>query len=166
MQLTIDKRFKKHVKGVFEKYEFEVGIIEDKPYRKPARGERGLKGKDVLTTYAGTTVRKATRVKSDKMVSEVSKANRERYDYLQEPFRRKNTPIQRLIKQFFDFAFGRTEAKRLENTLQAVVRNPILSKQYGSNATLTKKIKGFDHVMVDTAQLFKAIRARVRVKNG
>lgn len=164
MNLRIDERFKNNVKGVFEKYEFEVGILEDKKYRKPLRGERGKKGQDVLTTYAGTKVRKASQKRTDIDISEISKENRERYDYLRKPFKTKSTEIQRLLNDFFEFAFGRTEAKRLENTLQAVVRNPILRKRYGSNSSLTKAIKGFDHVMIDTAQFFKAIKAKVKVR--
>lgn len=164
MRLTLDNKFKKKIKGTFEKYEFEVGILEDKEHRKPMRGERGQKGQDVLTSFAGATVRKASRKLSGTKISEVSKANRDRYDYLRKPFRQKNTDIARLIKVFFQFAFGKSERKRLENTLQAVVRNPILKKRYGTNSSLTKTIKGFDHVMMDTAQFFKSIRARVKVK--
>lgn len=165
MRLELDDRFKNRIKGTFEKYELEVGILEDKKYRKPMRGERGKKGKDVLTQFAGTTVRKATQQRTDVSLSEISKANRERYDYLKKPFRSGKTPeIKKLLDDFFNFCFGRTESKRLENTLQAIVRNPILKKRYGQNSPLTKAIKGFDHIMMDTAQLFKAIGARVKVR--
>lgn len=163
-QLKLDSRFQKRIRGTFEKYEFEVGILDDKEHRTPMRGERGQKGQDVLTSFAGTKVRKASRKMSGIKLSEISKANRERYDYLRKPFQQENTDIARLIKDFFNFAFGKTERKRLENTLQAVVRNPILKKRYGRNSALTQKIKGFDHVMMDTAQFFKSIRARVKVK--
>jgi hypothetical protein len=162
--MKMDARFKKNMRGVFEKYEFEVGILQDKAYRIPMRGQIGQKGQDVLTKFAGATVRKASRRNSGKNISDISAANRKRYNYLVKPFRQKNTDIQRLMKRFFDFAFGRTTEKRLENSLQAIVRNPILSKKYGSNSSLTKKIKGFNHVMMDTAQLFKSIKARVRKK--
>ena len=64
MNLRLDDRFKDSVRGTFEKYELQVGILEDSKYRKPLRGERGKKGKDVLTTYAGTKVRKASRSSS------------------------------------------------------------------------------------------------------
>lgn len=161
MNIQIDKRFQKRIKGTFEKYEFEVGILEDKAYRKPLRGERGLKGQDVLTNYAGMKVRKASRKKTEVNLSDISKENRDRYDYLQKPFKKMSPEIEKLFKDFIKFVFGKTEAKRLQNTLQAVVRNPIRSKMYGQNSQLTQKIKGFDHVMMDTAQFFKAIRARV-----
>lgn len=164
MIVKLDGRFKQNLKGVFGKYEFEVGILDDKKYRQPMRGERGKKGQDVLTQFAGVPVRKASRQDTDISLSEISRQNRERYNYLKRPFVKKTPEIKRLIDDFFGLAFGRTEAKRLQNTLQAVVRNPILKKKYGSNAPLTKKIKGFDHVMMDTAQFFKAIVARVKIK--
>lgn len=166
MNIKLDKRFKNNIRGTFEKYDFEVGILQDKAYRKPLRGERGKKGKDVLTSYAGTTVRKASMQRTETQISDISKEMREQFNYLQEPFKTKDNDIQKLIKDFFDFAFGRTEARRLENTLQALVRNPILKKEYGTNAPLTKAIKGFDHVMMDTAQFFKAIRARVNKRGS
>jgi hypothetical protein len=58
------------------------------------------------------------------------------------------------------------ELKRLgfETCLQAIVRNPILKGEYGRNSRLTQKIKGFNRYMIDTAQLFKNIKADVKVK--
>lgn len=162
MRLKLDKRFKNNIKGVFEKYEFEVGILNDAKYRKAKRGERGQKGQDVLTTFAGTKVRQATMKRTSTSMTEISREMRREYDYLQKPFKKMSTEMRRLIKDFFEFSFGRTEAKRLENTLQAIVRNPILKRKYGSNSELTQKIKGFDHPMIDTAQFFKAIEAKVK----
>lgn len=162
MNFRLDKRFQKKAQGIFESYEFEVGILEDKPYRKPLRGERGQKGQDVLTKYAGTTVRKASRKNSDMTLSEISVMNRARYNYLVEPFRNMSPELKKLLEEFMGLLFGKTKERRLENTLQAIVRNPILKKEYGSNSRLTQTIKGFDHVMVDTAQFFKGIKARVR----
>lgn len=163
LQIKIDKRFKKNVAGVFGRYDFEVGILEDAQYKKPLRGERGLKGQDVLSSYAGGPVRKKSRLKTNVTISEVSKANRERMgvNYLTEPFQKRTSDIVRFTNEFFKLAFGRTEKKRAENLLQAIVRNPILRGDYGSNSALTKTIKGFDRYMIDTAQLFKAIKAKV-----
>jgi hypothetical protein len=164
MKIVLDKRFKKNIAGRYGKYEFEVGILEDKPYRKPLRGERGLKGKDVLSNYAGGPVRKASRKASDKMISEVSKENRERlgFNYLSKPFENRSSDIIKFTDAFFDYAFGRTEEARLRNLLQAIVRNPILKGEYGRNSRLTQKIKGFNRYMIDTAQLFKNIKADVK----
>ena len=67
---------------------------------------------------------------------------------------------------FFKLAFGASEKKRAENLLQACVRNPIRAGEYGPNSPLTVLIKGFDRAMIDTGQLFKAIKARCTVRGG
>lgn len=166
MQLTLDKRFAKKLQGRFGKYSFEVGVLEDGPHMVPKRGERGLKGQDVLSQYAGGPVRKKTRQASGKAISDVSKANRDRMgvNYLSEPFKKKSSEIIKFTNEFFKLAFGRSEKRRAENLLQAIVRNPILRGDYGKNKPLTIKIKGFDRKMIDTAQLFKAIKSICRVR--
>ncbi len=165
MKLALSKTLKKNLQGTFNKYEFEVGITEDKPHKMPVEwNSTQTNNSEVLTKFAGATVRKASRKNSDKTVAQVSKEMRQKYDYLVAPFKKKDAAIQKLIRDFFNFAFGRSEMKRLENTLQAVVRNPILKKQYGSNTKATQNHKGFDHVMMDTAQFFKAIKAKVKVR--
>lgn len=166
MKIALSKGLQKTLQGTFEKYEFEVGILEDKPHKLPVEwNHTQTNDSEVLTKYAGATVRKASRKNSDKTVAQVSKEMREKYDYLVAPFKKKDAAIQKLIKDFFKLAFGKSESKRLQNTLQAVVRNPILKKEYGPNTSATQRHKGFDHVMMDTAQFFKSIRARVRLKN-
>jgi hypothetical protein len=164
--LKLDRRFVNNAKGFIEAYSFEVGILDDKPHRMAMRGQRGLKGKDVLSSYAGGPVRKASRQKSDKSVAAVSKELRENLgkNYMTEPFNRKSSDIVRFSKRFFDVVKGKSQPKRLENLLQAIVRNPILKGSYGNNSALTKRIKGFDRLMIDTGQLFKAIKAKVQRK--
>lgn len=167
MQIKLDKRFRKNVEGRFGRYEFEVGVIEDGPHMLPRRGARGLKGQDVISSYAGGPVRKKTRTAGPLTIAQVSAENRERlgFNYLTEPFQKKTSDIVKFSNEFFRLAFGRSEKRRAENLLQAIVRNPILRGDYGSNAALTQKIKGFDRKMIDTAQLFKALIARCKVKN-
>lgn len=166
MKIILDRRFKKNLKGRFGKYEFEVGVLDDGPYRKPRRGERGLKGADVISQYAGGPVRKKSRQDSGLMISDVSRENRERlgFNYLSEPFQKESSDIVKFSREFFKLVFGKSEKRRCENLLQAIVRNPILRGEYGPNSDLTKKIKGFDRGMIDTAQLFKALKAFCRVK--
>jgi hypothetical protein len=167
MKIELNRKFKKNLRGRFGKYNFEVGVLEDKAYMKPQRGERGLKGTDVIKTYAGGPVRKASRTPSGMNVSDVSKENRDRlgFNYLSEPFKKKNSDIIKFTNEFFKLAFGRSEKKRCENLLQAIVRNPILRGDYGKNSLLTQKIKGFDRNMIDTAQLFKSLKAICKVRN-
>jgi hypothetical protein len=166
VKIELDRRFKKKLEGRFGKYEFEVGVLDDGPYKKPRRGERGLQGKDVIGQYAGGPVRKKSRADSGLMISDVSRENRERlgFNYLSEPFQKESSDIVKFSREFFRLVFGKSEKRRCENLLQAIVRNPILRGEYGPNSDLTKKIKGFDRGMIDTAQLFKALKAFCRVK--
>jgi hypothetical protein len=166
MRLILDSRFKRNVRGRFGKYNFEVGVLEDKPYLNARRGERGQKGQDVITNYAGGPVRRKSKTLSGQNISDVSKSNRERlgFNYLSEPFKKRSSDIVRFSKEFFKLAFGRSEKRRAENLLQAIVRNPILRGEYGPQGELTTKIKGFSRPMIDTAQLFKAIKSVCKVR--
>lgn len=158
MKITLDKRFSKQAKGVFEKYEFQVGILEDAPHRKAKKG---------IKSYAGGPARKISSQASGLTISEVSERLRKHtgINFYTKPFNsKKNKDILAFIKVFFDLCAGRTEARRAENFLQAIVRNPILRGDYGSNSAVTVKIKGFDRFMIDTSQLFQSIKAKVKVR--
>lgn len=165
MKFVLDSRFKKKVKGLFGKYTFEVGVLEDGPHRSPKTGRRGLKGQDVLSSYAGGPIRKKSNT-SEKTIAQVSIENRNRlgFNYLTAPFKKKSSDIIKFSNEFFKLAFGRSQEKMVINLLQAIVRNPILRGDYGPNTPLTEKIKGFNRGMIDTAQLFKALKARVKVR--
>lgn len=165
MEIQLNPKFRKNVEGIFSKYSFQVGVLVDGPHKDPKRGERGKKGQDVLSTYAGGPIRKKS-TKSSESISEVSASLREKLgvNYLVAPFKNKSSDIIKFTKTFFQLAFGRSQPKRLENLLQAIVRNPMLRGDYGSNSAVTKKIKGFDRSTIDTAQLFKAIKAAVKVR--
>ena len=88
------------------------------------------------------------------------------FNYLAKPFEKKSSDIVRFSREFLKLAFGKSQKKRCENLLQAIVRNPMLRGDYGPNSELTQKIKGFDRATIDTAQLFKSIRAFCTVKGG
>lgn len=161
MNIKLDRRFTKQAKGVFEKYQFQVGVLEDGPHKQALPKEKGLKN------FAGGPARK-TGFKSFQNISEVSEALRKRtgINFYTEPFNsKKNRDILEFTKSFFDLCAGRTQARRAENLLQAIVRNPILRGDYGKNTRQTAKLKGFNRLMIDTAQLFKAITAKVSVRS-
>jgi len=165
MLIQLDRRFKKRVQGMFGKYNFEVGILNDGPHKDARIGKRGLKGRDVITEYAGGPRRKVSSTAST-TISAVSKENRDRlgFNFYSKPFQDKTADVVKFTNEFFKLVFGRSQKKRAENLLQACVRNPILKGEYGNNSPLTQKIKGFNRGMIDTAQLFKAIKARCTVK--
>ena len=157
VKLKLDGRFLKQAKGIYEKYTFNVGVLQDGPHKDPGKG---------LKSYAGGPARR-TGVKSTQLISEVSEKLRKQtgINFYTKPFKsKKNADILRFTKSFFDLCGKRTSSKRVENLLQAIVRNPIARGDYGSNSEVTKKIKGFDRFMIDTAQLFRRITAKVQVK--
>jgi hypothetical protein len=178
MTIQLSKKFHEKVQGIFQKYEFQVGILEDKEHKKPKQRKQG---QDNIAQYAGGPIRKKQRLASEKTIAQVSQELREKtgINYLTEPFEKSfhssgaeftssynNSDIQRFLKEFFKLAFGKSEKRRCENLLQAVVRNPILRGDYGANSPMAEKIKGFDRYMIDTAQFFKAIKATCKVKHG
>ena len=105
MEIKLDKRFKKHVEGIFGKYEFEVGVLDDKPHKEPlstlkATGKRGKKGERQLSSYAGGPIRKTSRQESGISIAEVSEANRERigFNYLTEPFKKTSSGYREVFE--------------------------------------------------------------------
>jgi hypothetical protein len=167
MRLVLDRKFRAKAHKLFNKYSIEVGVLTNSPYRKPLKGERGKKGQDVIGSYAGGPVRRKSR-EIQGTVGEVSDKFRENtgINYLTKPFEiKENKEILRFTRAFFMGVFGKGSTKRMENLAQAIIRNPILRGDYGSNSALTKKIKGFDRFMFDTGQLFQSIKAKVLKRN-
>lgn len=163
-KIELSKGFAQRLASRIEQYEFEVGILQDGPHFQPV--ETSLFDTPELGQYAGGPVRKKTREDSGKTISQVFVENMERMntDLLAEPFRSsKNAEIMRFTQAFLRMATGgKITTKRVENLLQAVVRNPILRQDYGGNTAATADAKGFDRLLIDTAQMFKSIRARAK----
>lgn len=159
MRMQLDRRFYAQAKGVFEKYMFDVGILDDGVHKEPLSQSAGLRN------FKGGPARKRSRITDGTTLSEVSESLRSHLgvNFYQKPFRsRKNRAILRFSKSFFDLVRGKSQKKRCENLLQAIVRNPILRGDYGQNSDITRKIKGFSRLMIDTGQFFNAIKAKVR----
>lgn len=153
------KSLSKKVNGV----SFDVGVLDDKPHMQPVEsGPYQIPKK----TYAGGPVRANSRKPSGLSTGQVLIENMERLNknILLEPFRQKNSEILKFTNYFLRYIVGRSgssSVKRIENLLQAIVRNPILKQEYGQNSAVTADIKGFDRLLFDTGQTFKAIRARM-----
>lgn len=160
LSFKLDKRFTHQAKGILEKYEFQVGVLEDKVHKEAEPPGKGI------SSYAGGPARKASNKNSGMTISEVSKDLRARTGiniFTQPFFAKKNKDIVNFVKEYFDLCAGRTQKKRVENLLQAIIRNPILRGDYGKNSPQTAKTKGFNRFMIDTAQLFRAITSKVKV---
>lgn len=164
MKLELGKSFAKKLKGRIEQYEFEIGVLDDKPHRNPV--ESPLFGEPQLGSYAGGPVRKATRETGEKTTGQILVENMERknINFLSRPFQDTNSDIMRFTRAFMQMITTNPgmPKKRLENLLQAIVRNPILRQEYGGNSSQTADNKGFDRFLIDTGQMFKAIIARAK----
>lgn len=165
MRIELGKSFSKKLKGRIERFEFEVGVLEDKPHRNPI--EISLFGEaqpGTFGTYAGGPVRKTTRETGPLTIGEILVQNMTRLNInlLSRPFQERNSDIIRFTDAFLKSALANKSMKRVENLLQAIVRNPILRGEYGRNKAVTADAKGFDRHLIDTGQTFKAIKARAR----
>lgn len=162
MNIELGKAWSKKLEGRINRFEFQVGVIDDKPHFNPI--ETPLFGEPQLKTYAGGPARKQTRVPGDLTTGEVLVENMKRLNInlLQRPFQERNSDILKFTDAFLKLVLRRPgiSIKRVENLLQAIVRNPILKQEYGANNSATADAKGFDRHLIDTAQMFKAIIAR------
>lgn len=164
MKLELGKSWGKKLEGRINKYQFEVGVFDDKVHMDPV--VTGRFDPPQLKNYAGGPVRRTSRQKGDKTVGEVLVDNMKRLNInlLLRPFQERNSDILKFTDYFLRLVTGRkgSSIKRIENLLQAIVRNPILKGEYGPNSAETADAKGFNRHLFDTGQMFKAIRARVK----
>lgn len=72
----------------------------------------------------------------------------------------KNTELNRITQELLKIFEGGVNPKRIENAGRALVRNQILRRDFGNNATSTVNSKGFDQPLVRTGALFNSITAR------
>jgi hypothetical protein len=148
------------LQGRINPYTFEVGVLKDKPHKKPGKG---------MKPFAGGPARRIGREYDGKTMSEVSADARAslKTNYLIRAFRsKKNKEAIDMMLCFWQLVFGESKLakkKRLENLIQAVVRNPLTRAEYGRNKKHTSFIKKSSRKFIDTGQLFNSITARVRV---
>lgn len=183
MSITVEMKFKRplsrQLKRAAENYPMAVGILPEDATREhfpPVQtglfGIDGVKanGKKIENPYkafpAGGTARKIDRTGgADGTIGGIFVEAQEKnnVNLLTAPLDRpQSRDIQNLLKQFFKI-LGDTKkpVRRLQNAVQALIRNPITRGDYGKNRRATAEAKGFDTLFVDTGQLFQAIKARV-----
>lgn len=161
MRIELDPKFRAKLSKKIEAYNFEVGVLDEKP-RREALFHKRFESPE-LGAYAGGPVRKLTRQRSAESNAQVLVENMERLNtnLLAEPFEKQSSDIIKFTNTFLKMVTGTPVKKRIENLLQAIVRNPILRGDYGSNSSITADNKGFDRSLIDTGQMFKSIKARV-----
>jgi len=140
-------------------YIFEVGILQNAPKK--------LRKKGATKNFAGLQVNALGSVSKKRpttiaYVGEI--LEKYHFKWLTRPFKTKglNHDVKKVVDELAAQIFGKKSKnnKRLENAVQAVIRNPILRGDYGKNMAATIKAKGFDKLGIDTGQFFKAIKAK------
>ena len=163
MNIKFNRSLSQKLSDKIEGYQFEVGVLDDGPHRNPK--EQGLFQEPETTTYVGGPVRKKTRVNGVLTIGQILIDNMKRLgiDILRRPFQEQSSDIIKFTHEFLKLALsGKVVHRRVENLLQAVVRNPILKQEYGRNKAHTADAKGFDRHLFDTGQMFQAIKARAK----
>jgi hypothetical protein len=145
----------------------DVCVLEDAPHFKAI--ENKIFVTPVLASYAGGPVRRKSKLPGESTIGQVLVDNMKRLNIniLLKPFQSRDSEILKFTEYFLRLVVKRpgTNIKRVENLLQAIVRNPILRQEYGPNKSSTADAKGFNRHLFDTGQMFKAIKARV-IKRG
>lgn len=163
-KLSLDQRFKRKLAGRFEKYEFQAGVLKDGPHFRARSNAQG--------TLQGGPVRKMNKAKTDRFsTGAISRRLLARYkgpsggNVYTDPLRRKSRDMSAFLEAFANLVTGKNKNySRVETMLRALIRNPLLKRRYGSNTQERIRVKGFNRLMIDTGQFFKAIQAKVRVR--
>lgn len=137
-----------------DKYEVEVGILENSKRRKPIFGK--------FKSYAGKKLLREGKV-SDVSMVEVAEQLDKKFKWLRNPFLSvNNKEIVAVLNDIVKDMNGKGQPQRILNGFQAVVRNPILRGDYGRNSTRWAREKGFSQLLMLTGQFFRNIKARFK----
>jgi hypothetical protein len=160
-EFKIDSRFKQRLKVRYGRFEFQAGVLQNRPHLAPLSKSKGL------TTLQGGPARRKSRTKAYGTVQDVGERLRKSgNDYLRAPIQKFKSPDMVAFRKAWGLLItGVTKSKsQVETAFRAVIRNPILKGAYGRNTRQTAKAKGFNRKLIDTGQFFQAIAAKVLVK--
>ena len=154
MELKIQNLSKK-LAFKLDKYQVQVGLLEDKKRKQPKFGE--------FKSYAGKTLLREGKVSAGDSLVEVAESLDRKYKWLRKPFLIKNNKeVVMVLNDIVKDMNGQDLKQRILNGFQAVVRNPILRGEYGKNTTSWAKKKGFNQLLMMTGQFFKNVKARFK----
>lgn len=154
MELQIPNLAKK-LSFKLDKYEVQVGLLEDKKRKKPLFGK--------YKNYAGKRLLREGGFSGGASLSKVAEYLDTRYKWLRKPFLIKNNrEVVVVLNDIVKHLNGAGDKQRILNGFQAVVRNPILRGEYGRNTKKWANKKGFDDLMMMTGQFFQNVKARFK----
>ena len=160
------KGLDKFISGEISKFKFDVGILQNKPHFEVLKRKIGTKnGKPVYAKswyqYAGLHLLRHNN-EPDGTLNSVASEMDEMFKWLRKPFLlKKNKDLIWVINFMVDIMNGKNNRRRIENAIQAVVRNPILRGDYGKNSRKNAIEKGINKILMRTRQLFKNVKTRV-----
>ncbi|MGD1455301.1 hypothetical protein [Vibrio harveyi] len=156
----------------FNSHHIRIGVLDDnKTTRRPDRNKplKSFQGKSASRVMVGAKGR--TNLKMTKLAEYLD----ERYRVFSDAEKNfKNQDVVRvtneLVKMLNSDQVSPELIRRIESAARALIRNPIMRKDFGSNSQKTVKGgvgynghkvegKGFDWPMVDTGSFFNSIKA-------
>jgi len=157
--MKITSNISKKIQKQIGNYNFEVGILKNE--------KKKLRKKGATKSFAGLKINAlgtASKKRPTTLAYVAEVLEKYHFKWLTRPFKVKglNEDVKKVVEEIAMQIFGKKtkDNKRLENAVQAVIRNPILRGDYGNNMDTTIKAKGFDKLGIDTGQFFKAIKAK------
>lgn len=137
------------------KYGVEVGILEDGPAAKWKKEQK---------RYAGGPANKIAGKDKSTTLAAVFRKFDMAFNLLLGPWRKPdNKDVVMTVGQMMaDLSVSGHRRQQFLNASQAVVRNPILRGDYGQNSREWAKRKGFNRLLINTATMFKNIKARMK----
>lgn len=139
----------------FESQRVKVGVLSDRPVSIPRNKREGLsalKG----TNYPRRKIKKRGGMALTKLAEILDRE----YGFISDtPLLPNNSDLMKVMDELMVIFNKKPNSRRIENAAIAMIRNPIIRMDFGSNAASTISEKGFDRPMVDTGTLFSNISA-------
>lgn len=145
--------FAETIQVELDKYQVDVGILQDKPTYAPIPGR--------FKNYAGQRLAATGRRATGSLVDVAQELDR-RFHWLERPWRiEQNQDVVQVVNDIVEsINKDHTGKQRVLNGMQAIIRNPILGDYYGRNSAKWASIKGFNKLLMYTGQFFQNIKAK------
>ncbi len=153
LQFLAEERLTSFIGKRLGKYDVEVGVFED---------EKAAKWKKARKNFHGGPANKIAGRSDKTTIKEVFAKWNLRYQLLLAPLRAEgNKDVVEVIgRMIADLGTLGKQKKEFLNAVQALIRNSIMRGDYGENSRKWAKAKGFNRLLINTGEMFKAIKAR------
>lgn len=156
INIKLDEDFLKENVRDFESQRLRIGILDDAFARK-ARSKR-----EGFAKLEDTGInRRKIKGKSKLPMKDLAKILDTEYGVFSNAVNNANNLDLNLVTQELIKAFsnGTVSKRRIINAAEALIQNPILRREFGSNSKSTQQVKGFDRPIIDTGAFYSSIKA-------